>query len=88
MTSGSLAGRGHEVVHERGHLGLTILGVDEVLVQGTTDALGHAAQHLAVHDVRVEERAGIVDREVVEEVHLAGIAVDVDDRRRAWSWRR
>ena len=58
---------------------VAVLVVDGALEERRADAVGEAAAHLTVGDQRVEQPAGVVDGRVVDHVHLAGRAVDLDD---------
>ena len=49
------------------------------LPERLADALGDAAVELAVDDHRVDLLADVVDRDVADEVDLAGLLVDLDD---------
>ena len=61
LDGGQVLGAGQGVVHEGGGKELAAFRVvDRALVQRLSDALGHAAMHLAAHDQRVDGVADIV----------------------------
>ena len=61
-------------------MGLPRLVVDELLVQRLRDALPESAVHLPVHEHRVQDAAAVVDRDVTDRPHVAGLRVDLHDR--------
>ena len=68
------------VVEHRARLELAVVAVDRALPERLADALGDAAVELAVDDHRVDLLADVVDRDIADEVDLAGLLVDLDDR--------
>ena len=72
---------GHPVVQEAGVFHLPLVVKVVFFVQGPTDALDHAALHLAFHVAGVDGLAGVLDGGVVEDGHLArlGVRLHVDD---------
>ena len=66
------------VVHEFTGQELAAVVVDGLLEQHLADRVGDAALHLALDDQRVDQRAAVVDRGVLGDLHLAGVAVHVD----------
>ena len=76
-----LGRRGHEVRDEVRRLQVALVVVHALLVQRRGDALRDPAVHLAVDDQRVDHRADVVDRDVADEPRVAGLGVDLDDRR-------
>ena len=69
---------GHRVVHERAGQQLAVLVVDERLVERPAEALGGAAPHLALDEGRVERPPDVLGDHVVEDGHLARLAIDPD----------
>ena len=69
--------RRHEVVHERGGERVAVLVDGEVLVERVPDALRDAARDLPLDDVGVDHRAAVLAHDVAEELHLAGVDVDL-----------
>ena len=74
-------GRGrHAVGHQVGVLRVAVLVVAQLLEQRLGDPGGHAAVDLALGDQRVDDRAGVVDRDQALQVDRAGLGVDLDHR--------
>ena len=73
-------GRRQEI-GERGGEDIAGRVVDDLLEQGVGDALGDAAMHLAVGDHRVDQEAGVLDRDEALDPHAAGLDIDLDHRR-------
>ena len=74
-----LGRRDHGVVGEVGGPRLAVGVVVDRLEQSLGRALGDAAMHLALREQRVDQRAGVVDRDVLAQAHQAGLGVDLDD---------
>ena len=55
-----------------------LLVVDAVLEQRLPDALHDAAVDLSFDDHRIDHRADIVHRDVAQQLHHAGIRIDLD----------
>jgi hypothetical protein len=62
-----LRGGGDQVVHEAPGQQLPLIVVDHLLEERATDALGHAAVHLALHDHRVDDLAAVVRDDVAQQ---------------------
>ena len=60
-------------------IGLPSLVVADLLEQRLGGALGDAAVELALEEQRVDDRAGVVARDVADVAHPAGLGVDLDD---------
>ena len=52
--------------------------IDAVLVERAADALHDAAAHLLVHQQRVDDAAAVLHAPVLEELHHAGVDVDLE----------
>ena len=50
--------------------------VDEMLQEGAAEALHDGAHDLAVQRQRVDDATGILDGDIVEELHAAGLGID------------
>ena len=74
-----LGGAGQQVVGERGGQRLGLRVEAHLLVERRADALRRAAPDLAVDDHRVDQRAAVLDHDVVEDLELAGLGIDGDD---------
>ena len=57
-----------------------MLVVDEVLVERLRDAGRDATVLLALEDERIDDRAGVVDRNKPNQLDLPRLRVDLDDR--------
>ena len=55
-----IRGPRHRVIHEGSGQQLAVLIIDGVFQQRLADALRHAAMHLALHQHRVQQAAGVV----------------------------
>ncbi len=75
--------RRYEVVSERRGLELPGLVVVELFVERGADALRRPAADVAGERHRIHHRAGIVDRDIVENLHLAGFRIDLHQRHMA-----
>ena len=73
-------GARHRVVHERAGHQLAVLVVDGLLDHRLADALGQAAVDLSLDNQRVDEVAGIVHGDELEQPRLAGVLVDLEHR--------
>ena len=49
-------------------------------MRGGADAVRERAHHLALDDLRMDPRAAVVDGRVVDDLVVAGLPVDLDDR--------
>jgi hypothetical protein len=67
-----------EVVHERAGQEVPVLVVDHPLEQGGASAVGEAAAYLPLDEERVEQPAGVVHRDVVQDAHLPRRPLDLD----------
>ena len=56
-----------------------MLVVDDFFVQRLSDRLHNAAVNLAVDQHRIDHFAAIVDRDIFEELDVAGLFIDFDD---------
>ena len=74
-----LGRRDHGIVGEVGGPRLAVGVVVHRFEQRLGDALGDAAVHLAFRQQRVDERAGVVDRDVLAQPHRTRLGVDLDD---------
>ena len=73
-------GRARErVLGERRRERVAVVVVDEVLPQRLRDPRCEAAVHLPVDEQRVEDAPAVVDRDVTQRHHHAGVGVDLDD---------
>ena len=79
---GHFGGAGQQVVGERRRQRLALRVERHLLVERGADALRRAAEHLAVDDHRVHQRAAVLDDHVVEDLDVAGLGVDRHGRRR------
>src|SRR5262249_52392248 len=52
----------------------------ELLIEGLRDTGRDTAVHLALEDHRVDDRAGVVDRDQPQQLDAAGLRVDLDHR--------
>ena len=57
---------------------LPALVVDRLLVQGLRDPLGDAPVDLSLHDHRIDDRADVVDGNVLQDLGRSGLRVDLD----------
>ena len=74
-----IVGPRQAVIHERAGQQLAGLRViDELLHRRLAEALGDGAGRLSVDDERIDGAADIVDRDVTENIDLAGVGVDLD----------
>ena len=73
-------GGGDEVVHEAGGQELAVLVVNELLKQRTAHPLRGAAHHLPLDDHGIDLHAAVVDDGVAQELHGAGLDVDLHHR--------
>ena len=71
--------RDHGIVGEVGGPRLAVAVVVHRFEQCLGDALGDAAVHLAFRQQRVDERAGVVDGDVLAQPHRTRLCVDLDD---------
>src|SRR6185369_5646759 len=67
---GKIARRGHEIIRERSR--------EELLQESAAEALHDGAYDLAVQRQRVDDAAGVLDRDIVEELDAAGLGIDRD----------
>ena len=70
----------HRVVHERAGDELAVLVVDDLFDHRLADALRQAAVNLALDDQRVDQVAGIVHGDQLQQLRLAGLAIDLEHR--------
>jgi hypothetical protein len=75
-----LAGADDRVVGERGGERVGVLVVGELLEEGLGHALGGAAVDLPGGEERVEDGAGVVDRDEAPQAHQPGVDLHLDDR--------
>ena len=73
-----LAGARHRIIGKAARQKAAVLAVDELLVEGGSDPVRKPAEHLAVEERGVQNPPGIVHRHVFVEMHLSGVAVDLD----------
>ena len=77
-TLGSSAARDERVVGEVRRDRVAVAVVADLLEQRLGGALGDAAVDLALEQHRVEHPAGVVAGDVADQLHLAGLGVDLD----------
>ena len=73
-----LAGGRHPIIGKAGRQEAAVLPVDELLVEGGSHPVGKPAEHLAVEECGVQYPPGVVHRHVFVDMHLSGVAVDLD----------
>ncbi len=73
---GQIERRRHAVIQETRIDHITVVVVDELLVQGPTDTLNRTALDLAFHIARMNRRAHILSRRIAQDLHLARIRID------------
>ncbi len=76
-----VGGLGQPVVEKTRGEELAVRVVDQLLVQGAADALGHAAGHLALDDHRVDQLPAVVDHHVAAQRHAAALRIDLHHHR-------
>ena len=79
LPAGEVCGRRKGVADERARERVSLVVVDELLVEGLRDAGEDAAVHLALGDQRIDERARVVDRDEALELDLPRLDIDLDD---------
>ena len=74
------AGARHAIVHVgAAHAPARCRGIDVIAFrEGLADALGQPAMHLAFDDQRIDRLADVVDRAVVQQVHVARVGIDFE----------
>ena len=75
-----IGGPRHRVVHERSGHQLAVVVVDRFFDHRLADALRQAAVDLSFDDQRVDQIAGIVDGDQLQQLRLAGLAIDLEHR--------
>ena len=78
---GTSAALGQRVVGEVARDELAVLVVVDALEQRLADGVHDPAVDLAVDQLRVDRRAAVVDRDVADDVDVAGLRVHVDHAR-------
>ena len=73
-----LAGHRHQIVHHVAVEELASLVILAVLVKHAADPLHDAAADLLVDELRVDYGAAILDAPVFDQLHLAGLDVDLE----------
>src|SRR6266567_7755890 len=68
-----VACRRQEIVGERAREQLSVFIVDEMLQERAAETLHDGAHDLAVQGQRVDDAPGVLDRDIVEEFHVAGL---------------
>jgi hypothetical protein len=76
-----LGRRGQRVVDERAGHELAVLVVDHLLEERLADGVHDAAVDLPVDEQGVDRIAAVVDRDVADQLGLAGLGIDVDHGR-------
>lgn len=74
-----MLGARNGVVEQRTRQKLPAVGIiADLFIKRLCDALNHAAMDLAGREERVDQRADVVDGDVVENVDDPGIRIDLD----------
>ena len=76
---GHLGGARQQVVGERRAERLAVRVEAHLFVERGADALGRAADDLAVDDHGVDQGAAVLDHDVVQDLDFAGLGIDGDD---------
>ena len=77
---GNLARGRRQIIGQRCGVDVPKRVVHDLFEQRIADALGNAAMHLAVGDQRIDNAAGVLDREEFIDANCSGLDVDFDDR--------
>ncbi len=72
---------GDRIVDERARHELPVGVVMDALVQRLSDRVHDPAVHLPVDQHRIDRRAAVVDRDVLDDLHLARLGIDLDHAR-------
>ncbi len=73
-----LAGHRHQVVCHVGVDHVAVRVIAALFHQRATETLDHAATHLLVDELRVEDGTAILDHPEIQELEEAGIGIDLD----------
>src|SRR5207245_11424111 len=73
-----LARHRHEVVRHIAVQELPVRAVETFLVERGADALNYATADLLVDQQRVDERAGVLDAPMLEQLDEAGVRIDLE----------
>ena len=74
----NLQGGGDCVVGQGHRARLSVVVIDQFLHQRLADALGDAADDLALHHRRVDDGADIFSCHIAHDFHMPGLRIDVD----------
>ena len=75
---GEVGRQRHEIIGERGIEHLRVAVVHDLVEEHAAEPLHQRADRLAVDDVRVDRDADVLDRDIVENIDVAGARIDRD----------